>query len=417
MSDIAIRVENLGKQYHIGALQHEGGLHTYKSLRESIARAATAPFRGILALAGQNGKQEKTSDSTIWALKDVSFEVKRGEILGVIGRNGAGKSTLLKVLSRITEPTAGYAEIHGRTGSLLEVGTGFHPELTGRDNIYLNGSILGMKRAEIARQFDEIVAFAEVEKFIDTPVKHYSSGMYLRLAFAVAAHLKTEVLLVDEVLAVGDYKFQEKCLGKMQDVATTGRTVLLVSHSMSAVQRLCKRALAFDDGKLIADSSPESVIAEYIGGNLGSTYTESPNDAGPTIVNAELVLKDRALLLSVEFRSPFALTSPVLSFAMYNSVGTPVFGTDSFAEPISPPPEPAMAGRFEVAIPADNFRPDRYMFTLWLCDYYTVYCTRELALQVNINGNLGGGPSTQYYGSIYLPTHWSYKAMDGERTI
>ena len=274
MSDTAILVENLGKQYHISALQQDGGNYTYKSLRDSIANAASEPLRAARAMIALNGTREDAQDKRIWALKDVSFEVKRGEIVGVIGRNGAGKSTLLKLLARITEPTEGRAEIHGRTGSLLEVGTGFHPELSGRDNIFLNGSILGMKRAEIARQFDEIVAFAEVEDFIDTPVKHYSTGMYLRLAFAVAAHLETEVLLVDEVLAVGDYRFQEKCLGKMQDIAATGRTILFVSHSMSSIQRLCKRAIAISGGKLIADSSPEAVIAEYIGGNLGSTHAE-----------------------------------------------------------------------------------------------------------------------------------------------
>src|SRR5208337_1483192 len=336
------------------------------------------------------------------------------EIVGVIGRNGAGKSTLLKLLSRITVPTAGCAEIHGRTGSLLEVGTGFHPELTGRDNIYLNGSILGMKRAEIARKFDEIVAFAEVEKFIDTPVKHYSSGMFLRLAFAVAAHLETEVLLVDEVLAVGDYRFQEKCLGKMQDVAATGRTVLFVSHSMSSVQRLCNRAIAFADGRLVAVASPESVIAEYIGGIPRSTYAEPPSATRPTITKAALLLEDEALELTVEFQSPFPLAPPVLSFAMYNSVGTPVFGTDSCTDQVSPPPETATAGRFKVAIPAGNFRPDRYMFSLWLGDHHQDHCTRELVLQVEMHSNVGGGLSAQFYGNIYLRTDWSYEALDGK---
>ena len=210
---------------------------------------------------------------TIWALKDVSFEVKHGEVLGLIGRNGAGKSTLLKILSRITEPTAGRAEIHGRVGSLLEVGTGFHRELTGRENIYLNGAILGMRKAEIDRKFDEIVAFAEVEKFLDTPVKRYSSGMYVRLAFAVAAHLEPEILLVDEVLAVGDAAFQKKCLGKMDAVAKEGRTVLFVSHNMAAVSRLCARALWIDQGQVKHLSSPEEVVAAY----LASTAQEAPH--------------------------------------------------------------------------------------------------------------------------------------------
>ena len=228
MSDIAIRVENLGKMYRIGRAQQR-----HDTLRDLIVDTA--------AHIKDWGKRGDKSDETIWALKDVSFEVRRGEVVGIIGRNGAGKSTLLKILSRITEPTTGRAEIHGRVGSLLEVGTGFHPELTGRENIYLNGAILGMRRFEIERRFDEIVAFSEIERFLDTPVKRYSSGMYVRLAFAVAAHLEPEILLVDEVLAVGDAAFQKKCLGKMGNVAETGRTVLFVSHNMAAVSNLCKR--------------------------------------------------------------------------------------------------------------------------------------------------------------------------------
>ncbi|MCA9896469.1 MAG: ABC transporter ATP-binding protein, partial [Anaerolineae bacterium] len=200
----------------------------------------------------------------LWALKDVSFEVKRGEVVGIVGRNGAGKSTLLKILSRITEPTSGHAEIHGRVGSLLEVGTGFHPELTGRENIYMNGAILGMRRSEIDRQFDEIVAFAEIERFLDTPVKRYSSGMHVRLAFAVAAHLEPEILLVDEVLAVGDVEFQRKCLGKMEDVAQGGRTVIFVSHNMAAVKDLCQRAFLLKEGELEFVGSVDATIRRYL---------------------------------------------------------------------------------------------------------------------------------------------------------
>jgi lipopolysaccharide transport system ATP-binding protein len=218
MSDIAIRCEGLGKQYRIGKRER------YQALRDKLTEAMYAPFRYARAAFSRNGHQTPEGDDTIWALKDVSFEIKHGEVIGVIGRNGAGKSTLLKILSRITEPTAGQVSIHGRVGSLLEVGTGFHPELSGRENIYLNGAIPGMRKEEIARKFDEIVAFAEIEKFLDTPVKHYSSGMHMRLAFAVAAHLETDILIVDEVLAVGDAEFQKKCLGKMQDVAGRGRT-------------------------------------------------------------------------------------------------------------------------------------------------------------------------------------------------
>lgn len=259
MDNIAIRVEGLSKQYHIGRQQP-----SYETLREALSRLFTAPFvkaNNILRgqASGASGLDEK-----IWALRDVSFEVQHGEVLGIIGRNGAGKSTLLKILSRITEPTAGYADIFGRIGSLLEVGTGFHPELTGRENIYLNGAILGMKRTEIANKFDDIVSFAEVEKFVDTPVKHYSSGMYLRLAFAVAAHLEPEILVVDEVLAVGDAAFQKKCLGKMSEVAQEGRTVLLVSHNMEAIQRLCEKTLLLDLGSVVQYGHTNQVVSQYL---------------------------------------------------------------------------------------------------------------------------------------------------------
>ncbi|MFN8566212.1 MAG: polysaccharide ABC transporter ATP-binding protein [Kouleothrix sp.] len=258
MSDIAIRAHGLGKQFTIGAPQER-----YKTLRDTLADMAMAPLRGVRrALRGEARLRPHTE--TFWALRDVSFEVRHGEVMGIIGRNGAGKSTLLKVLSRITEPTEGFAELRGRVGTLLEVGTGFHPELTGRENIYLNGTILGMKRAEIERQFDEIVAFAEVERFIDTPVKHYSSGMYLRLAFAVAAHLDPEILIVDEVLAVGDAQFQKKCLGKMEDVASQGRTVLFVSHNMSAVRTLCSQTILLKSGQVAAAGPTDAILAQYL---------------------------------------------------------------------------------------------------------------------------------------------------------
>jgi lipopolysaccharide transport system ATP-binding protein len=268
MGNIAIEAEGIAKQYRIGSAQE-----SYKTLRDTLAGAATAPVRALQSLV-RRGRGSRRSDSYIWALKDVSFEVKRGEVVGLIGRNGAGKSTLLKILSRITEPTKGYTKIYGRVGSLLEVGTGFHPELSGRENIYLNGAILGMKKTEIERKFDEIIAFAEVEKFIDTPVKHYSSGMYLRLAFAVAAHLEPEILLVDEVLAVGDAAFQNKCLGKMGDIAGEGRTVLFVSHNMPAVRTLCHRAILLDQGQIEREGEANAVIQYYfLGEYQGSKRT------------------------------------------------------------------------------------------------------------------------------------------------
>jgi len=258
MTDNAIKVENISKQYRIGAYQHK------KNLREAVKDALTAPFRRAGRLLRGQATSAAELDETIWALKDVSFEVKQGEVVGIIGRNGAGKSTILKILSRITEPTQGFADIKGRVGSLLEVGTGFHSELSGRENIYLNGAILGMKRSEIDQNFDEIVAFSEVEKFIDTPVKHYSSGMYLRLAFAVAAHLKPEILIIDEVLAVGDARFQEKCINKMRDVSHTGRTVLFVSHNMHAITRLCERAIMFEEGRVVQDGPSHLVVRNYM---------------------------------------------------------------------------------------------------------------------------------------------------------
>ncbi len=260
MNSPVIRVENLGKQYQIGAL---GTRHT--NFREALAGMVSSPLRRLRRLAGRAHESER-----FWALKDLSFDVQQGEVVGIIGRNGAGKSTLLKILSQITEPTEGRVELIGRVGSLLEVGTGFHPELTGRENVYLNGAILGMSRREIARQFDEIVAFAEIEKFLDTPVKRYSSGMYMRLAFAVAAHLEPEILIVDEVLAVGDAAFQKKCLGKMSDVAHHGRTVLFVSHNMAAVQNLCTRCLLLDQGAIVADTDPTTATSKYLESNFQS---------------------------------------------------------------------------------------------------------------------------------------------------
>lgn len=263
MTDLAIRTEQLGKQYRIGQTTER-----YRTLRDTLANAATLPWRVLRSTFKRSNVQMFKPVNRIWALRDVSFEVRKGQVLGIIGRNGAGKSTLLKILSRVTEPTEGYAEIHGRVGSLLEVGTGFHPELTGRENIYLNGAILGMKRAEIERKFDEIVAFAEIEQFIDTPVKRYSSGMYLRLAFAVAAHLEPEILVVDEILAVGDAEFQRKCLGKMSDVAQEGRTVLFVSHNMSAILRLTEEAIVLDKGLLVYRAPTSQAIDYYMATGL-----------------------------------------------------------------------------------------------------------------------------------------------------
>jgi lipopolysaccharide transport system ATP-binding protein len=267
MNDVVIRVEGLGKKYLIG---HKAAGERYVALRDVIARTARGFLQSAKDMAG--GRQLVAGDEIeeYWALKEVGFDIKRGDVVGVIGRNGAGKSTLLKILSRITEPSEGRVEIRGRVASLLEVGTGFHPELSGRENIFLNGAILGMSRIEIWKKFDEIVAFAEVEKFLDTPVKRYSSGMYVRLAFAVAAHLEPEILVVDEVLAVGDAEFQKKCIGKMEEVAGLGRTVIFVSHNMNAINTLCKNAIFLKSGKIIYQGEVREAISRYLSASQSS---------------------------------------------------------------------------------------------------------------------------------------------------
>lgn len=261
-----IKVENLSKKYIIGHDKAAAGAYRYYSLRESLMHHARGMYQRLRHPLTPN--RENTELEEFWALKDINFEIKQGERVGIIGRNGAGKSTLLKILSRITEPTSGKITMKGRVASLLEVGTGFHPELTGRENIYLNGAILGMTRIEIKKKFDEIVAFAEIDKFLDTPVKRYSSGMYVRLAFAVAAHLEPEILLVDEVLAVGDAQFQKKCLGKMEDVSKEGRTVIFVSHNMGAIAQLCKKTLLLDNGNIIFNGDVNTGIKEYLNKNV-----------------------------------------------------------------------------------------------------------------------------------------------------
>lgn len=258
MSHQVIEVCHLSKRYRIGA-REKGN----KSFREAIVESLSAPLRNLAKLRRLTAFENGDEEDIIWALKDVSFDVEEGEVLGIIGKNGSGKSTLLKILSRITEPTSGSVDIHGRVSSLLEVGTGFHPELTGRENIFLNGAVLGMRKQEIERKFDEIVAFSEIEKFIDTPVKRYSSGMYVRLAFAVAAHLEPEILLVDEVLAVGDIAFQKKCLGKMGEVARGGRTIVFISHNMIAIRSLCSRAIWLDNGQIVKRGLTDEVVGEY----------------------------------------------------------------------------------------------------------------------------------------------------------
>lgn len=364
MSETIIRTENLGKLYRIG--EYQGG---YKTWGKTIINTLLAPFRHI-SRNPQSSVLSPESDS-IWALKHISFEVKKGEVVGIIGRNGAGKTTLLKILSRITQPTEGYAEIRGRVGSLLEVGTGFHPELTGRENIYLNGAILGMRKAELNCKFDEILAFAGIEKFIDTPVKRYSSGMYVRLAFAVAAHLEPEILLVDEVLAVGDAAFQKKCLGKMGNVAKEGRTVLFVSHNMAAVQSLCGRVISLSEGRMVEDGEPNRVVTDYLKPFFSSLTEQVWGDIA-TAPGNDIIRLHRAYVRSekgspsdpITIRTPFVMefeywnikpgTYLNLSLCLYNEQGIMAFCTGPVEEPIwRGRPFPAGLFRSTIHVPGD----------------------------------------------------------------
>ncbi len=355
-----VRVENLSKQYSIGTREA-----AYDTLRESIVEAVRAPIR---RLRGGNGRRNA---ATVWALRDVNFEVAPGEVMGIIGLNGAGKSTLLKVLSRITEPTTGRVELYGRVASLLEVGTGFHGELTGRENLYLNGAILGMKKAEIDRKFDQIVDFAEIEKFLDTPVKRYSSGMYMRLAFAVASHLEPEVLVIDEVLAVGDAPFQKKCLGKMSDVAMEGRTVLFVSHNMVAIKGLCSRVVWLDEGEIQAEGRPDEVVSNYLKTALSMQAHQVWDDINTAPGNEQIrILQASArptgdsttdsitvstqVVMEFEYRNLVPGAYLNLSVIIKTEEGYPIFSTGSGWEPVwSRQPYPAGLFLSRFYIPAD----------------------------------------------------------------
>ena len=362
MADLAIRVEGLSKRYRIGKRQA-----SYSTLRDTIMDALRAPLRRAGNLLRRDWAVHGDPSESIWALKNVSLEIRRGEVVGIIGRNGAGKSTLLKILSQITEPTEGRADIYGRVGSLLEVGTGFHPELTGRENVYLNGAILGMKRAAIERKFDEIVAFAEVDKFIDTPVKRYSSGMCLRLAFSVAAHLEPEILIIDEVLAVGDVAFQKKCLGKMSGVAKEGRTVLFVSHNMPAITRFCERTILLDEGRLLQDGVSHRVVRAYLNSGLETTAArewrdpaKAPGGEVAQLCAVRVRAEDGTCTDAVDIRKPIGLEMEyeVLKpnyrllpiFDIYNEEGVHVFSTVDH--------DPAWRGHVRP--------PGRYRSTAWV---------------------------------------------------
>ena len=338
MSEFAIRAEGLWKGFRRSDKARDIGL------KDALAQAASAPFRAMSRLGSGQSPFRRSAREKLWALSDVCFEIAQGEVVGLIGRNGAGKSTLLKVLSRIVEPTAGRALLRGRVGSLLEVGTGFHPELTGRENVYLNGTILGMGRREIQRKFDEIVGFAEMEQFIDMPVKQYSSGMYMRLAFAVAAHLEPEILFVDEALAVGDSNFQRKCIARMAEVGREGRTVVFVSHSMAAITRLCPRAILLDRGRVVADGSVAEVTTAYLRSDLGAVAhrlwpdaATAPGDHVVRLRSVGVIRHDGAFDATADIRRPVVLEmtydvlqpgyAPIPNFHLYNEEGICVFVT------------------------------------------------------------------------------------------
>jgi lipopolysaccharide transport system ATP-binding protein len=365
---VAIRCEGLGKRYRIGEQVR------YRTLRESVTDAMRAPLQWLGRQRNTAAKREATE---LWALRDLNLEVKHGEVLGLIGRNGSGKSTLLKVLSRITKPTEGYAEIRGRVGTLLEVGAGFHPELTGRENVFLNGAILGMGRREIERKFDEIVEFSDCGRMLDTPMKHYSSGMYVRLAFAVAAHLETEILFVDEVLAVGDAAFQKKCLGKINDVAHQGRTVLFVSHNMLAVESLCTRAICLHDGKVVLEGAPGNVTSRYLQNwmprfneVLHEDFENAPGNETVRLrsarVRAQNAVKDDHFTvqtpLVVEFEYWKLSTSAYLDLGVevFNEHGVNVFTTAQIGEEATP----AGLVRSAFVIPGDLLNTGTYWIHL-----------------------------------------------------
>lgn len=363
-----IKAEHLGKQYRLGVEDA-----AYSTVREALMNVARAPLRLLRRGAAQ---------PTVWALKDVSFDIYPGEVVGIIGRNGAGKSTLLKLLSRITEPTTGRAELYGRVGSLLEVGTGFHPELSGRENIFLNGSILGMTRREIESKFDEIVEFAEVQKFLDTPVKRYSSGMYVRLAFAVAAHLEPEILVVDEVLAVGDHAFQQKCLNKMHDVSTHGRTVLFVSHNMGAISRLCQRAILLEQGEVVAAGPTSAVVQTYMTSGMmdraeyvqGAKPEKEINLRRVALVAASGEVRsevgyDESVTFLLEYEVNRAVTGTSVGLALFTVDGTCAFATADFD---AHPELLAMRerGRYQtkVSLPSRWLNTGRYTVTVYIAN-------------------------------------------------
>ncbi|UYZ57458.1 ABC transporter ATP-binding protein [Hymenobacter latericus] len=411
MSDIAIQVENLGKLYRLGEIG-TGTLSQDLSRWWARVRGKEDPF----ALVGEtNDRTVRGQSDFVWSLKDVSFEVKQGEVLGIIGRNGAGKSTLLKILSKVTAPTTGRVKIQGRIASLLEVGTGFHPELTGRENIFLNGAILGMNKSEIRKKFDEIVDFSGVERYIDTPVKRYSSGMYVRLAFAVAAFLEPEILIVDEVLAVGDAEFQKKCLGRMKDVSVNGgRTVLFVSHNMDAVRSLCTRGVYMQNGGLHSSGEISEVVANYyqnVSINLKSQFKISAD--APSIkaisLNAE-ALNHATIDLTVEFESPFDLQPPIAGFVLYNALDTPILGSNARYHHFEGQNISSKSGVLRAVVNNIELHSGTYKISVWLGDASRDYDVKTEIIVFEYLSNViyASKPDALLIGPVDKIAHWSY---------
>lgn len=399
MSEIAIRIDGLGKQYRLGK---EGrGRFGYKSLRDSCVSLCRHPLQAIRGIGMLN------DENSFWALKDVSFDVKRGEVVGIVGRNGAGKSTLLKILSQITKPTRGQIKLYGRVGSLLEVGTGFHPELTGRENIFLNGAILGMTRAEVKRKFDEIVAFSEIDKFLDTAVKQYSSGMYTRLAFSVAAHLEPEILVVDEVLAVGDATFQKKCLGKMKNVAGEGRTVLFVSHNMSAVMALCDRCAWLSNGSIRAVGNSDEVIRLYMREGGGDTGCATFN-FGP-LRHCKVESERTGLRIIAEYQTSHPIELPSLGYVVSTSQGIPIFGDNPRLSRVDRPAEKSTQGTVTAVITLPRLREGDYVVSLWFGDSSSDLGSYPEALRFSVAGqDEGGATNHAIIGPVVPNTAWQF---------
>jgi lipopolysaccharide transport system ATP-binding protein len=425
MSDTLISVENLCKRYLVGHKASPHDRSNYTALRDVIGREVRSAARKAMGVV--SGQQMVKGDKIeeFWALKDVSFKVKRGEVLGIIGRNGAGKSTLLKILSRITEPTQGRVVLRGRISSLLEVGTGFHPELTGRENIFLNGAILGMTRAEIKRKFDDIVAFAEVEKFLDTPVKHYSSGMYVRLAFAIAAHLEPEIMVVDEVLAVGDAEFQNKCIGKINGIAKDeGRTVLFVSHNMAMVQHLCERVILLKDGIVTCDAIPQTAISQYLSDAVGTSrvtldgWTDRSTTGEARITELEIddgnngasIIFGKPLRIRIHARFPTPLTNPVFGIIIHDAAGVPVSNVQSAHDGLYPGIVSDQL-TVEVYFSEISLYPGRYLLSPWITDSarHRDLDFPRLCATFDVHptaGKYGDLKLAQEWGKVYLHARW-----------